>query len=133
MSAQRPLILIVDDNEDILFHLGIIIEENGYQTQTATSGADALELLSNIKELPDLIISDIMMPEMDGYEFFVEVSSNPLWYRIPFIFLTAKSTPEDIIPWGEHILSATHVIPDDDWFCCTMEVVTNLAAGNGMR
>ncbi|MFX0000314.1 MAG: PleD family two-component system response regulator [Candidatus Hodarchaeota archaeon] len=95
-SKTQPVILIVDDNEDILFHLKVLLEENDYIVKTAINGKDALTLLFEIKTAPDLIISDIMMPEMNGYEFFYSVSSYPQWNRIPFLFLTAKSTPEDI-------------------------------------
>ncbi len=93
---SQSVILIVDDNEDILFHLKLLLEENDYTVKTAVNGKDAIKLLSEIKSLPDLIISDIMMPGMNGYNFFATVSNTPLWYRIPFLFLTAKSTPEDI-------------------------------------
>ncbi|MFX1419536.1 MAG: PleD family two-component system response regulator [Promethearchaeota archaeon] len=95
-SKTQTVILIVDDNEDILFHLKLLLEENDYVVETAVNGKDALLLLSEMKLDPDLIISDIMMPEMNGYEFFSSVSTHPQWNRIPFLFLTAKSTPEDI-------------------------------------
>ena len=95
-SETQSEILIVDDNEDILFHLKVLLEENDYTIKTAVNGKEALKFLSEMKSAPDLIISDIMMPVMDGYEFFSSVSSHPQWNRIPFLFLTAKSTPEDI-------------------------------------
>jgi CheY-like chemotaxis protein len=95
-NTLHPLILIVDDNKDILFHLQLILEENNYIVKTAKNGEVALRLLSTLKTPPDLIISDIMMPGMNGYDFFTTVSNSPHWNRIPFLFLTAKSTPEDI-------------------------------------
>ena len=48
----------------------------------------ALKILSSLENIPDVIISDIMMPEMDGYEFFREISNEPRWNRIPFLFLS---------------------------------------------
>lgn len=96
MSVSKPLIMVVDDNQDILFNLKLILEANHYDIKTATSGKKALELLSTLDKVPDVIISDIMMPKMNGYEFFAAVSINPQLNRIPFLFLTAKSTPEDI-------------------------------------
>lgn len=90
------MLLIVDDNEDILFNLKIMLETRGYDVLTATSGKKALEMLSSLENLPEVIISDIMMPSMNGYEFFASVSSHSKWIHIPFLFLTAKSTPEDI-------------------------------------
>ncbi|MFX1370598.1 MAG: response regulator [Promethearchaeota archaeon] len=94
--VTKLMILVVDDNKDILFNLRIQLESKGYEVETALNGKNALNVLSKLKNPPDLIISDIMMPQMDGYEFFSTVSNNPQWSRIPFLFLTAKSTPEDI-------------------------------------
>ncbi len=95
-DKSHPLILVVDDNKDILFHLRLLLEDNDYEVKTAINGKDALKLLSDLNRFPDLIISDIMMAGMDGYDFFAAVSNNPQWNLIPFLFLTAKSTPEDI-------------------------------------
>ena len=93
---MSDLIVIVDDNMDILFNLKIMLETRGYDVLSASSGKEGLKLLSSIEKLPEVIISDIMMPNMNGYEFFASTSSHPEWNHIPFLFLTAKSTPEDI-------------------------------------
>jgi len=92
----KPLILLVDDNKDILFNLKIRLEANDYEIVTAQNGLIALDILQSLKKIPDLIISDIMMPEMNGYDFFNKVSENPLWGMIPFIFLSAKDSPKDV-------------------------------------
>lgn len=68
---------------------------SGYDVLSAINGKDALDVLTKNK-LPDIILSDIMMPVMDGYSFYSHVSENPKWNKIPFIFITAKSSPEDI-------------------------------------
>ncbi|MHA1265289.1 MAG: response regulator [Candidatus Helarchaeota archaeon] len=93
---MKPFILIVEDNEDLLFNLKLTLEFNGYDVATATNGVQALTILQETDRIPDLIISDIMMPEMDGYEFFKIISENPIWNTIPFVFLTALVSPEDI-------------------------------------
>ena len=90
------MILIVDDNEDILFNLKIMLERMEYEVITYNSGEKALKFLSSNEIIPEVIISDIMMPNMNGYEFFTAVSAHPSLNRVPFLFLTAKSTPEDI-------------------------------------
>ena len=72
------------------------LEFNDYNVITANSAERALEILEESSELPDVILSYIMMPKMDGYEFFQEVSNNILWNDIPFIFLTARSNPQDV-------------------------------------
>jgi len=92
----KPFILVVEDNVDLLYNLNLLLESNNYRPITAKNGKEALEILSNLEEIPEVIISDIMMPEMDGYEFFRKISNNPLWNRIPFLFLSARTTPKDI-------------------------------------
>lgn len=96
MSNSKSLLLVVDDNKDILLNLKLILEAYDYVVKTAISGKQALKMLTNLEKIPDVIISDILMPDMNGYEFFAAVSANPKWNHIPFLFLTAKSTPEDI-------------------------------------
>ena len=93
---MKPLILVVEDNLDLLYNLNILLESNNYKPITAKNGKEALEKLSRLEEIPDIIISDIMMPEMDGYEFFRVISNNPHWNRIPFLFLSARTTLKDI-------------------------------------
>jgi CheY-like chemotaxis protein len=94
----KPVLLIVEDNLDVLYNLKLTLEFNGYEVVTAENGLHAIEILSKLapQALPNLIISDIMMPEMNGYDFFKKVSENLLWNSIPFIFLTAKTSPQDI-------------------------------------
>ncbi len=72
------------------------LEFNEYRVLTAINGKKAIELLSGLETPPDIVISDIMMPEMDGYDFFRAISTNPKWSQIPFFFLTARSAPSDI-------------------------------------
>lgn len=93
---MKPLILIVEDNIDLLYNLNLVLESNNYKTITAKNGNVALEILSELEQVPDIIISDIMMPEMDGYEFFRAISNEPRWNRIPFVFISARTTPKDI-------------------------------------
>ncbi|MFX0092584.1 MAG: response regulator [Candidatus Hodarchaeota archaeon] len=93
---MNPLILVVEDNPEILFNVELGLKFNKYQVITTKNGEEALKVLSEIDTPPDLIISDIMMPKMDGYEFFKRVMDNSVWSQIPFIFLTAKSSPDDV-------------------------------------
>jgi signal transduction histidine kinase len=87
-------ILIVED--DLAMSSGIrdVLEMNGYRVQLAENGAEGLKILESFR--PDLIISDIMMPEMDGFEFLEQVRRHPRLAAVPFIFLTAKGTRPDI-------------------------------------
>ncbi len=93
---MNSIILIVEDNQKILFNLKLLLKHKGYKPITATNGVEALEILSNLDEAPDLILCDIMMPKMNGYEFYQKFSENPGWNLTPFIFITSKSDPEDV-------------------------------------
>lgn len=87
-------ILVLDDNCDFLTNIELILEMEGYQVLSACNGSEALALLEQIR--PDLIISDIMMPDMDGYEFYQRVRRISELLTVPFIFLSAKGGREGI-------------------------------------
>jgi signal transduction histidine kinase len=87
-------ILIVEDDAALLAGLKDILELSGYQVATAANGVEGLAVLGSFH--PDLILSDIMMPRMDGYRFFEAVRARPEWVSLPFIFLTAKGEKTDI-------------------------------------
>ena len=95
LANMNPIILIVDDNVDILLNLQLMLELNDYKVYSAENGKQAKKILQELDPLPNLIISDILMPEMNGYEFFNTISKNPQWSNIPFIFLTVCSSLED--------------------------------------
>lgn len=97
--SDKKLILLVEDNPEILESLAEILETQGYWMETAENGQVALEVLANLNRIPDLIVSDIKMPVMDGYGFLDEVRLNDAYYRVPFIFLTALGE-EDQIRYG---------------------------------
>ncbi len=89
---KRPTILIVDDTPTNLSLLSNLLKEH-YRIRVANSGAKALELAN--ASVPDLVILDIMMPEMDGYEVCRRLKANELTRKAPVIFLTAKNEVED--------------------------------------
>lgn len=91
-DIELPIILIVDDNQEIRTILKDIFYDN-YQILEAHDGEQALEIA--LKEIPDCIISDVMMPKLDGFEFTKAVKSNELTSFIPVILLTAKVSDED--------------------------------------
>jgi len=80
-------ILVVDDMEDFLYMVETILKENGYEVVTAKDGIEALDKLK--EESIDVIISDILMPRMDGFQFCRECKKNPHLKEIPFIFYSA--------------------------------------------
>ena len=81
-------IMIVDDEEDIRVSVGQIFEVSGYQVMRAQDGNDCLQKLE--REIPDLIILDIMMPGMSGWDVAARIKGNEKWNTIPIVFLTAK-------------------------------------------
>ena len=87
VDTTSQCILIVDDHTILLASMRTLLEIEGFNVWTATDGVKALELMEEVR--PDLIISDVMMPEMDGYAFRARVRSRLEWASIPFIFLTA--------------------------------------------
>ncbi len=87
-------ILIVEDNDVLRQGLEALLQAEGYIVLTAAQGNEALQQMRSVA--PDLILSDISMPEMDGYAFFEQVRLRPDWVSIPFIFLTARRGREDI-------------------------------------
>lgn len=93
-SAKNPRILIVDDNAKNLQLLNKVLLDQGYRVIVAQDGAEALKAA---EILPDLILLDIMMPEMDGFETCKKLKESPLTKDIPVIFLTAKNATEDIV------------------------------------
>jgi signal transduction histidine kinase len=93
--AKKPLILIVDDTPKNVQVLSSILHEKGYNICVSTSGIQALELIST--ESPDLILLDIQMPVMDGFEISKVLKANPKTKDIPIIFLTAVIEPEKIL------------------------------------
>ena len=86
-------ILIIDDDVDTLRLVGLMLQKQGYQTSVASSGAEGLELAKS--ELPDLIILDVMMPGMDGYEVARRLRTMDITRDIPILMFTAKGQLDD--------------------------------------
>jgi len=87
-------IMIVDDEPDLVFSIKYGLENfsEEYKVIGAKSGRECFELLKN-GQMPDLVILDIMMPEMNGWDVFAKLKENPEWNEIPVVFLTAKTDP----------------------------------------
>src|SRR5438067_9827004 len=88
-------ILVIDDEPANIHTLSTLLKERGYQINIATNGGQALQVLERIR--PDLILLDIMMPELDGFETCRRIKASTAWREIPIIFLTAKTDTADIV------------------------------------
>ena len=84
---MRPHILVVDDSDEVRFLATRILEREGYQVTAADSGVSALKFVQTT--IPDLVVSDIMMPEVDGYRLLERLRADPRLAAIPVIFLSA--------------------------------------------
>lgn len=92
-TRERPLILIVDDEDDILDLLQYNLQKEDYDTLVARDGAEGLELA--VKHVPDIIILDIMMPRMDGLEACRRMREHSTLLTVPILILTARSEAAD--------------------------------------
>ncbi|MCB1192663.1 MAG: hybrid sensor histidine kinase/response regulator [Leptospiraceae bacterium] len=94
-TVKTPQVLIVDDIPKNLQLLGQVLSKEGYKIIIASNGIQALKVTEKV--IPDLILLDIMMPGMDGFEICYRLKKSKQTSEIPIIFLTAKTEPEDIV------------------------------------
>ncbi|MBE0599179.1 MAG: response regulator [Desulfuromonadales bacterium] len=92
MSKQK--ILIVEDEESLLKLESILLTSKGFDVQGVTNGQAALDAIA--AEHPDLVLLDIMLPEIDGFEVCRRIKNDPATRQIPVIMLTAKKSREDM-------------------------------------
>lgn len=105
-TAQRreetmPYILAVDDEPNILRLIQVNLERKGYEVETAKNGGEALAKIRQRR--PDILISDVMMPEMSGFELLANLRRDPEYADLPVIMLTAKTAEVDVVmgySWG---------------------------------
>ena len=122
-DRKKPLILIVDDTPKNIQVLGKTLHEIGYNVSIATSGSQALDSVR--KESPDLILLDIQMPEMDGFEVCKILKANPYTKEIPVIFLTAVIDSEKIVQ-GFEIGAVDYITKPFHTAELTMRVATHI-------
>lgn len=87
----KPVILIVDDDTILLESIADLLLLSDFRVITASNGSEALQILSH--ERPDCIVSDVMMPEMDGYSLLEAIRTHEHWSAIPVILITAYDRP----------------------------------------
>jgi DNA-binding NarL/FixJ family response regulator len=92
MSAR---LLLVDDEPGVRESVQAYLEDSGYAVQVAASAKDAWELLQ--RDPPELVITDVMMPQVDGYQFLKQMRDDPRFVAMPVVFLTARGMKSDRI------------------------------------
>lgn len=93
---MKPVVLIVEDDEDLRGSIESVLIDRAYIVHVAYDGLHAAQILEHANWKPDLIVSDIMMPRMDGFEFFECVHRMPELRAVPFVFLTARNGSSDL-------------------------------------
>ncbi len=93
-NLKDKCILLVDDDMRNIFALSAVLDGFGFKVQIANDGEEALVKIEEMEKV-DLVLMDIMMPKMDGYETMIEIRKNPKWKKLPIIALTAKAMKED--------------------------------------
>lgn len=113
MPSKKKKILVVDDEPDIVTLIKSRLEANGYDVVSAYNGKDGLEKAEESQ--PDMILLDLMMPIMDGYEAGQKLKENPKTKNIPIILFTAASAEEVAKKGAETIEAIDYVVkPFDD-------------------
>jgi diguanylate cyclase (GGDEF)-like protein len=138
VGNNKTEILIVEDSPTQAEKLRHIIEEEGFQVSVANNGKEALDILGKSK--PNIIISDVLMPEMDGYELCKRVRSDKKYQEIPIILLTSLSDPKDVIKGLESGANNFIVKPYDerylisriDYLLANLEIRKNSKASMGI-
>jgi DNA-binding NarL/FixJ family response regulator len=91
--GEPKRLLLIDDDPNLILLVKDYLEFRGYEVMTADNGRSAMEIMS--KEIPDMIICDVMMPEMDGYSFVKQIREDARTNWIPVLFLSAKGQSQD--------------------------------------
>ncbi len=88
MSGLQQTVMVVDDDEDIRESLTLVLGQRGYQVITASDGAEALTLLRNATREPCLILLDLMMPGMNGFQLHQALTADPVLCTVPVVAIT---------------------------------------------
>jgi len=95
MSSPAKSALLVDDNADVRFLARCLLEGAGFAIAEAESAGTALDLLN--RNLPDIVLLDVQMPDMDGWETLQAIRDNPATAELPIVLWTVKGRPEDMV------------------------------------
>lgn len=90
---SRNTVLVIEDDHDIRVSVRSLLEDEGYEVHTVTNGLAALSALEHGEELPCVIVLDLMLPVMDGWDFAERVRKNPRLARIPIVIMSAYDSP----------------------------------------
>jgi len=95
--APAPLVLVVEDDDHIAQVLRFMLERQGYRVTHLADGRTASEHVAASPDLPDLILLDVMLPYVDGFEIVALVRARAAWAKVPILMLTARNTERDTV------------------------------------
>ncbi|MGF6273142.1 DNA-binding response OmpR family regulator [Massilia sp. UYP11] len=95
--VPAPLVLVVEDDDHIAQVLRFMLERQGYRVLHLADGRAASEYVAASPEIPDLVLMDVMLPHLDGYEIVVLARARADWAAVPILMLTAKNTERDTV------------------------------------
>jgi DNA-binding response OmpR family regulator len=95
-TASRERVLVVEDNEHAAYLLRTLLEHAGYAVVVSPDGRDAVAKLASIEPV-DLVLLDLMLPYVSGYQVLIEARRNPLWQHVPIIVVTARTLEMDAV------------------------------------
>jgi len=107
----KKKILIIDDEQDLLDFVKLRLEANNYSVVTALDGEEGLSLFK--KERPDLVLLDILMPKLDGFQVCQKLKADPLTKNIPVVMLTAVDRENDIMQ-SKHLGANGYIVKPFD-------------------
>lgn len=114
LSGRQKRVLIVDDDEGVRFFVQAVMEQEGWLTMEASNGEEALDAVAGLR--PDLVILDLDMPVLNGFETFNRLRSNPLTQEIPVIVLTGYNAREDRPGYSGEDLAAAFDVAGPEGF-----------------
>ena len=94
ISTHRAL--VVEDNEHVCYMLEFILKRAGYEVNAVANGRDAQAAIENLEPV-DVIVLDLMLPYVSGYQLIGEIRDNPLWQHVPIVVLSGKVMEHDIV------------------------------------
>jgi two-component system, chemotaxis family, chemotaxis protein CheY len=117
---SRSTVLVVEDDHDIRVSVRNLLEDEGYRVLSVTNGKLALDLLERAEPRPSLIILDLMLPVMDGWEFAEQLRERPRLARIPILIMSAYDEPpppEGVVGFVKKPIDAGLLLNVVDRFC----------------
>jgi len=107
--AKNVKVLVVDDEVDFCYFVKKNLHEGIFDVITATNGKDGIELAES--ELPDIILLDLVMPDMPGEDVAAALKDNPATANIPILYITALATKDDVVDREENKIGNNYILP----------------------